>query len=120
MYLHRLTDVFPLGLGSNVLVVNPAVAVAGDFPIGLHHGGDGLPGGAPWPWPRRKPSGAVPRLVNSRCSRQNPARLPYSYMDSMFRLRTPSKGCAPTLSDRKVSEAGIAVEGCNFRPLLRN
>ena len=40
----------------------------------------------------------------ARCSR--PARLPYSYSDSMLMWRAPTKGCAPMISDRKISEAG--------------
>jgi hypothetical protein len=35
--------------------------------------------------------------VKARCSRQNPARLPYSNSDSMFMLRMPRTGCADPL-----------------------
>jgi hypothetical protein len=34
----------------------------------------------------------IPRCVKRRCSLQNPAREPYSYMLSMFMLRPPTTG----------------------------
>lgn len=39
--------------------------------------------------------------MNILCKRQNPARLPYSYRDSMLGQRTPGFGAAPTISERR-------------------
>ena len=47
----------------------------------------------------------MPRSVNSRHSRQKPAREPYSYIDSTFMWRRPGHGRAPRTSERKASEA---------------
>ena len=45
------------------------------------------------------------RAVKIRHSRQNPAREPYSYMDSTFMWRWPGHGCVPMTSVRKASDA---------------
>ena len=46
------------------------------------------------------------RSWNSRRMRQKPARLPYSYIDSVERSRPPTMGVPPGVSVRKTSEAG--------------
>ena len=46
------------------------------------------------------------RSPKVRRMRQNPARLPYSYIDSMLRSRSPWSATPPGVSDRKVSDAG--------------
>ncbi len=46
-----------------------------------------------------------PRALNSRHSRQNPAREPYSYMDSTFMWRWSGHGIAPSTSERKASDS---------------
>jgi hypothetical protein len=45
------------------------------------------------------------RAVNIRHRRQNPAREPYSNIDSTFMLRWPGRGFAPSASLRNASDA---------------
>jgi hypothetical protein len=50
-------------------------------------------------------------LVKILCTRQNPARLPNSNIDSVFRFRRPTVGGAPTTSCRNASEAKSPSRG---------
>jgi hypothetical protein len=47
-----------------------------------------------------------PRSSNSRRIRQKPARLPYSYIDSVEKSRSPTHGAPPGVSVRNTSDAG--------------
>ena len=53
-----------------------------------------------------------------RCTRQKPARLPNSNIDSVFRLRRPTVGGAPTTSCRNASDVGVALERRPLAALL--
>jgi hypothetical protein len=64
------------------------------------------------------------RAVNIRHNRQNPARAPYSNMDSTFMLRWPGRGLTPstcggqmvTASNRRYLVAREARLRVEFRP----
>ncbi len=58
------------------------------------------------------------RDVKARCSRQNPAWLPYSNSDSMFMSCMPRTGWAPIQSDKKSLRSRVAVEDCVLAAFL--
>ena len=60
------------------------------------------------------------RAVNRRHSRQNPAREPYSNIDSTFIWRLPGHGRVPSTSVRNASELVVAVQDRPSRRLPRN
>ena len=115
--LDRLGDVLALDLLGDVLVVDPAITVCRDLPVCREHRRDG----------RRvalqRHSHTVDRNRHvapgeSACSRQKPARLPYSYSNSIFMLRMPRDWRGADRLRQKCLGSGVAVQDRVFAALF--
>ena len=108
--LDRPAHVFALLVLRHVAVVDPAPAVTRNLPAGVDHRTRRL-GVALERLADREDGERQPAPVKIRCTRQKPARLPNSNIDSVLRLRRPSVGGAPTTSWRNASDAGSPSSG---------
>ena len=102
-----------------VLIVDPAIAVAGDFPVRGEHGCDRLRGSAPGPARRRTPSPA-----GSRCGEQ-PVQSPEAgaaavFIEAFHRHRARRMAGGADHFGQEGFRAGIAVDARCFPHPLRN